>query len=238
VISERKLAETFTSFWRDNLRTGEEVVKFVNGQLNGVFDSLESEVSPRRRELVNEGAFLLATLRAEQQLLGKGKPSREILDRACAAAMAQAARMHRIDPDTISPLDTRERDEVLKLGERLEEIFGLLAPGGEMLPRPPFAGCGIVKSCHGDVLADGALYEVKAGEKNFRLVDLRQLFIYGALNYAERRYELGELGYVNPRRGVWYREEVEVLVRLAAGVSAVELFSEIVDFISSDRVSG
>lgn len=238
MISERKLAETFTSFWRDNLRTGEEVVKFVNGQLNGVFDPLESEVSPRRRELVNEGAFLLATLRVEKRLLGQGKPSREILDRACAAAVEQAARMHRFDPDTISPLDTRERDEVLELGERLEKILGVLVPRGEILPRPPFAGCGIVKSCHGDVLANGALFEVKAGEKNFRLVDLRQLFIYGALNYAEPRYELVELGYVNPRRGVWYREELGVLVQLAAGVSSVELFSEIVDFISSDRVSG
>lgn len=238
MISERTLAESFTSFWHDTLRTSEELVKFVNGQLVHVLDPLESEVSPRRRELVNEAAFFLFTSRVEQEILGQGEPSAESLNRACTAATEQTARMHRIAPEQISPPNTEEREEALELAGRLEEIFAILAPRGGIKPRPAFAGCGRVKSCRGDVFAGGTLHEVKAGEPKLRLVDLRQLFVYGALNFAEPRYGITHFGYVNPRLGVWYRKEVEFLVQMAAGVSSVELFSEIVDFISSDRVSG
>lgn len=238
MISERRLAETYTSFWHDNLRTGEAAVKFVNGQLERVFDPIESRISPRRREFINEAAFFLFTSRVERGLLKSGKPppSAEV-EESCAAALKQLARLRTVPFDSESPINHMERNEVVDLGMRLEKLFTPVTPEEELHVCPPFAGCGIVKGCYGDVLKGSTLHEIKSGDRNFRLIDLRQLFIYGALNYAEPLYKLTHFSYVNPRRGVWYREKIDNLVHFATGKSTVELFSEIVDFITSDRVS-
>ena len=94
------------------------------------------------------------------------------------------------------------------------------------------------QQCKADVLFGETLYDIKAGDRDFRLVDVRQLITYCALNHAVSNYTINKVGVVNPRLGVFFNVGVDELVEGMTGTSAVELFEEITTFLSTDRRSG
>src|SRR5438270_4775838 len=59
MISERKFAEKFTSFWNDALPRGATVSRYINLQQTRFSAPLQSETQPNRRALVNELGFWL-----------------------------------------------------------------------------------------------------------------------------------------------------------------------------------
>ncbi len=55
---------------------------------------------------------------------------------------------------------------------------------------PRFEGCGWLDECEADFLTSNVLVEVKAGDRAFRSIDLRQVLIYCALNFASKKYDI------------------------------------------------
>lgn len=117
---------------------------------------------------------------------------------------------------------------------------------------PEFFGCGFLNQVYGDLLYSNTLVEIKArSEKSdkgrsagFRSDDLIQLFIYGALYYSERREEkttrygqIEEFELFNPRLGYCWRENIETISENISGGSSIDLFDEIVRFLSYTNTS-
>ena len=107
----------------------------------------------------------------------------------------------------------------------------------EVIFEPEFSGCGFVDFSVGDILIGEELYEVKAGERQFRSTDVRQLLTYCALNFAAKRYSIKKAGCVNPRRGTYFSFDVNALAFEMSGKSSTELLAEIVYYMSNSGIS-
>jgi hypothetical protein len=101
-----------------------------------------------------------------------------------------------------------------------------------MIIKPAFPGCGWVSDAEGDVLNGFTLYEVKAGERHFRLADIRQILCYCALDFSSKRYGIQEVVLINPRTGTLIREDLNSLCRKISGTGSADVLSEIISYIS------
>jgi hypothetical protein len=101
-----------------------------------------------------------------------------------------------------------------------------VSSGNSIEVSPVFPGCGIIDECVGDVYFSNSLYEVKAGARLFRSIDVRQLLTYAALNKAAPRRSLTEIGLFNPRSGVAFTAPLEEICVEVAGLKADELLGD------------
>jgi hypothetical protein len=160
-----------------------------------------------------------------------------LLIEAARAARATISRLERIDaPDVDNPSEA-ERKEINIIADRLQTFFLRVSEGRGFEVQPKFPGCGIIDTCFGDVRVGDALYEVKAGERTFRSMDLRQLLIYAALCKSARMQPLHRVGLFNPRVGVSFCAGLDHLCLEVSGTSSEELLTEIVRVISSGDTS-
>src|SRR6266404_7727905 len=86
-----------------------------------------------------------------------------------------------------------------------------------MIVSPLFPGCGFVDESEGDLLVGNTLYEIKSADRNFRLVDFRQILVYLALNTSARTYDIHNVGLINPRTGVYFEIKVDEFARSLSG---------------------
>src|SRR5690606_35885981 len=103
--------------------------------------------------------------------------------------------------------------------------------------RPKFSGCGLISECEGDLIEGTCLYEIKAGDRTFRVVDLRQLLTYSALAYAEGALSFSEIGIFNPRRGVAWRKSLEEVCYALSGLRLNDTLSSLMEQFSSVSAS-
>ncbi|WFU71964.1 hypothetical protein [Bradyrhizobium sp. CB2312] len=120
---------------------------------------------------------------------------------------------------------------------RLSRMFCFDGMGGALLIEPSFPGCGMIDAGKGDLIYSNALYEIKAGDRLFRSVDVRQLITYSALNYVSKRFQIDSLGLFNPRVGVSATIPVDDLCAEISGKQSSDLFFDIVAAISSGDIS-
>jgi hypothetical protein len=111
-------------------------------------------------------------------------------------------------------------------------IFRLRESGSEFIFSPKVPGCGFVDGGRADLLIGPLVLEVKSGERNFRVVDLRQVLIYAALFNLATPRRISAIALVNPRRGVFYEAPCEDVCEAAGGAPAGYCFSQIVEFMS------
>jgi hypothetical protein len=238
MISERKFAEKFTSFWNSTLPQGAAVSRYINLQRSRFKAPLKGGVSPSRRALVNEIGFRLFTEQIRDSLILEEPPNAVRIQHIGLDVTNLLSEELRSAPgaQSIEP-SSSEVEEALTLAGRLIQFFLLNAAGQALTPFPEFRGCGILDNCRGDVLAGTTLYEVKSGDVNFRLDDLRQVLIYCALNHASPRYPIRSAGLLNPRLGVFFVSDLDRLAWGAAGIPADSLFHEINYFLTSQGIS-
>jgi len=194
-----------------------------------------SEVSPDRRVVVNELAFCLLG-RVAKKTKG-GQPAEiDAKDMQECYGLAQRRVLMGDRPSVDGELNEAERNDSLEQYRRLVEILGG-ASLSRLIMEPAFPGCGILDSCTGDVISGATLYEIKAGERYFRSVDVRQVITYAALNYSAQKHSIRRVGLINPRMGVGFEMDIEGICQEAAGKSANALLSEIVHHLSSGELS-
>mgnify|MGYP000927955544 CR=1 FL=1 len=234
MISERKFAGTYTSFWSQLLPRMDTFVRRMNCSCERyckeVYDI--SSTHRDRRGIVNELAFRIF----------QEDPAKACLAPAHIATLAENVRVY------IERL-SNEHDGVVELPVSDDEIMTALAlanslrtyfrdiSADKLIFWPPFPGCGILRACKGDIISGSTLYEIKAGDRSFRVTDVRQILVYCSLDYASKRYGLQSVTLLNPRRGVYYKLSIKSLVEECAGLSPTDLFESILEFISSDTPS-
>jgi hypothetical protein len=230
VITEKRFASSHHAFWRELLPMGEHYIREVNQQLARFEEPLASASMPKFHGIVNELAFRLF-IRATTENL----PFAQLTDPVISSEISQTVRFiesfrqHGRGP--LPPPGQVEIEEALLLVRRLHAFFqkGSDAP---LLVQPAFPGCGWLSECQGDVLSSGTLYEIKAGARAFRMLDVKQVLVYCALNFASKRHNIRDVCLLNPREGMYFSETLNRLCELIAGRSAVDVLGEIVEYVS------
>jgi hypothetical protein len=238
VISERIFAERYTSFWRQALPMGKEVTDAINNDLRQQFAGYRRQPDRDvRHDLISEVSLRWFAARVVEGRLADRPPEAGELQRLATEASAFVARLRGSPVPELPPPSPTEVSEAEDLTRILVAFVSAQDDRGSIVPRPPFAGCGLLAACRGDLLIGQTLYEVKAVDRGFHQPDVRQLVTYCALNFAAPRYDIRRIGLVNPQRGTFFRSDLEWIVRNLAGRGAAELFHEIVDFLSTERIS-
>lgn len=234
MISEATFSRSYNSLWNSLAPTADLFVRQINSRLyDRIFPPLKSLVEPARRGLINEIAFEFFCETASRKNLSS---SVQLGDTDFATASNNAWQLVGRAPGMqgTAELTEIERDEVTEIARRLAHFFEY---SGAVIPKPIFSGCGFIDRCSGDLIVREQLVEVKSGERPFRLIDLRQVLTYLALNLAGNAYFLTGVMLLNPRMGTSVRLSVDELCHEISGKRAVELLTAIIEAISSGDIS-
>ncbi|HKV08075.1 MAG TPA: hypothetical protein VJ725_08065 [Thermoanaerobaculia bacterium] len=190
-----------------------------------------------RQDLISEISLRWFSARIVEGRLSKLTPSPVELEQLATEAWRFIGHL-RGSPNPELPSPSRaEIQEAKSLTEILVEFSRFRNDPGLIVPRPSFAGCGLLSACHGDVLIGQTLYEIKSVDRGSHQPDLRQIVVYCALNFASPQYDIRRVGLLNPRRGTYFDSDLEWLIQNLSGKGSAELFYEILDFLSTERVS-
>jgi hypothetical protein len=233
VISEKQFALSYAGFWKQLLPLAEEYVRTTNRELGRFSPPLVSSLPSDTRGVVNEIGFRLFVAAATMGTSVDGLPKGAIGESVLSGLLhIRGLREHGRAP--VPDPTAQQLDEAASLAKRLAEFFEKASPQS-VIPFPLFRGCGWLDECAGDVLGQHTLFEVKAGERRFRSIDVRQVLIYCALNAASKAYDLSRVCFVNPRLGLFFEESIESLCSDAAGRPAMDVLNEIIQFVSEER---
>jgi hypothetical protein len=237
VTSAVAFARDHASIWRSLTPTAEIFVRRLNADLyEREYAPLKSAVEPDRRALVNEIAFRLFSMAITEKWQGRSVADQAI-EQARNDVQRASEKFYGAASAQTMGLNKSETEEVLNLFERLRRFFTRASErqGIELSPR--FVGCGILDTCAGDIYFPTTLFEVKAGDRSFRSIDVRQLLIYAALNKASGARELTQIGLFNPRTGVSFVAGLDDLCLDISGRPSGDLLTEIIRMVSSGDVS-
>lgn len=230
-------ARDHASTWRALTPTADIFVRRLNADLyERECPPLKSNVEPDRRALVNEIAFRLFSMAVADKWSGRSVPEAAI-KRATNDVQQANEQFYAADAaQTMAPSRT-ETQEVLELLERLRVFFTLASRHQQIELTPRFVGCGILDTSAGDIYFPTTLFEVKAGDRSFRSVDIRQLLVYAALNKAAGSRELTHIGLFNPRTGISFVAGLDDLCLDISGRPSSDLLTEIIRIVSSGDIS-
>ena len=242
MISETAFAAHYTSIWKILAPTSEIFVRKINSHLyERIFPAKTSLVTANRRALINEAAFTLFVHFVSKINKSRKPPKRKLtgeeIDECFVTARRFIARLDKAGINEIADLDFIEREEALEQTSRLVTFFLDVLGKKPISCYPHFNGCGILDSCNGDIIVGNTLYEVKAGERKFRSLDVRQLLIYAALNSESGENDIQNLGLFNPRIGVSVEVSLNELCFEVSGRAPSDLLADIVQAISSGEMS-
>ncbi|MBU5613224.1 hypothetical protein [Geomonas azotofigens] len=229
MISERKFSNSYSSFWNQLLPTADSFVRHLNLSSNRFnLPVLSSgQVDRDRRAVINELAFRLFKEKSISGKVASGKfSSIEENVRAYIQRLAQS-----INP--IDPLSNKELSEAKKIANSLSRYF-YGADFSNIVFWPLFKGCGQLDSCKADIIYLDRLVEVKAGDRHFKTNDLRQIITYLALNFYSMQYQIENIALVNPRTGLKFECTVDELIESCSGTKAVDVFSDVIAFVSTE----
>ena len=231
MITEKQFALGFSGFWSGLLPMLERHIREVNLQVQRFVPPFASRTVPTSHGLVNELAFRLFVASARSDT-----PPSDLTPEAVAASIDGATshirHMRQLSRTPITDPTSPQLAEAIALAERHLLFF---QRERTLTVFPAFPGCGWVMECAGDVLSRSTLFEVKAGQRGFRSIDVRQTLVYCALNFAAKTYDISTLCLVNPRTGTFAEEDLEDLCRAISGASAVETLAAIVEYCSESQ---
>ncbi|MEH6491781.1 hypothetical protein [Halopseudomonas sp.] len=224
MISEHHFASSFTSVWHKITPLADNYWRRENLRVTRELNPVEKNVSPILRGFVNELAFETFVAARKKGVLFN---ERQLASLASENVESVATYILRITGDADSVmfnLDSAAETEVVLLAQNLNLAFPSFHSTSF---RPKFAGCGIVSSCEGDLIYQDCLYEVKAGDRGFRVSDIKQLLIYSSLAFAEGNIGFTKVGLFNPRNGFRWERTLDKLCVELSGVRESDVLSSI-----------
>jgi hypothetical protein len=252
LITEKRFALSYRSFWNSIIPLAWSYVRRRNLQVDTFVDAPLVSGLNENRGVINELSFKLFAESRE-----KGVPASDLeqedIDQSIKRALDFIRRFREYSRKPVPWPSLNAIAEARALAERLERFVERF-PGFSVVIAPSFPGCGWLDECSGDMLINDVLCEVKSGGSRIRRRvksggtpfegpvtsggtrfqgrDFRQLLIYAALNFQSRRYDIDSVCLVNPRLGIYLQENLDDLCFELAGAPAIEVFAEIIDFVS------
>jgi hypothetical protein len=232
MISERKFSSSYSSFWNQLLPIADSFVRRLNLECERFAEPIESAITVDRdrRAVINELGFRLFK---EKAISGEISS-----DKLISIEQNVRAYIERLAPrvNKLTALSKAELIESEKLAASLSLYFD--KPDFSTIQFwPLFKGCGQLDACKADIIYDTKLIEVKAGARHFRITDIRQIITYLALNFYSQQYQLANIALVNPRTGKEYECTIDTLIESCSGRKPVDIFSDVIDFVSTEEGS-
>lgn len=230
MIGEKKFIHDFNTFWNSVAPMMQQYVVNVNKyQIRNYTSPTWLTETPGDRGLVNETAYEMCVEVFNGTLTGE-----QLFNRALEKARKKISNLENEEVDT-----NINRKEVELLYQSLfnfikDESFSFTH---KITFSPYFKGCGFLSPCEGDFIIGNSLYEVKAGDRNFKGIDFRQVLIYSALNYLNVSKLFDYVTLVNPRRGTVFCTSLEDLSFSVSGLSARDLIQQIQGFLLGGELS-
>jgi hypothetical protein len=234
VISEHHFANNYTSAWHTITPLSDGYWHVENKLVSRIAPPLSARSPKLQRAVINEAAFL-----AFCSLYDKPRPLvrqcvLQAVEKNLGAAQAYVKRFISNEIETENTFDEACLKEAGNLVLRLLHFFSV--PSLVNI-KPKFPGCGLLSECEGDVILGKCLYEIKAGDRPFRVADLRQLLIYSALAYAGRTMTFNSIGLFNPRTGVAWVRSLDQVCLAISGTRANDMLPALVEQFSMASVS-
>ncbi|NPC70534.1 hypothetical protein HPP05_12330 [Corallococcus exiguus] len=232
LISEKKFAAAFASFWRTALPLSDSFIRTLNTQRQKYTQPLDSNLPSEHNAYVSELGFrIFSALHIEPQgtklrLKALATLEKETQDYIQSISNTKAA----------TPSKTT-RDLAYILAERIALFFKKNEHSNRLVISPGFEGCGIIDPCFGDVLCGDTLWEIKNVDRDFRAVDIRQLLTYATLAKSAGRKDIHSIGLLNAKQGFFIQQSIETVALETAQLSGSELLAGIAQFISTEQIS-
>lgn len=234
MISEHQFSSSFTSVWNHIIPLADTYWRKENLRLSRSGSPVYPTAPTKLRGFVNEVSFeSFANLATSKRPLKK----ENIIDAARESKLSVTDYILRItkDPESISSeLAPETIDEIIQLVKNLGSYFPNTS---KVLFRPKFPGCGILSACEGDLIHDGCLYEIKAGDRGFRSSDLKQLLTYASLALAGNIDQFDRVGLFNPRSGYYWEKPIDSLCLDLSGMRKNDVLSGIISNLSQLAIS-
>lgn len=238
MISELVLIRSYSTFWKSLFPGGEDYIKLINTGLGKkVNETLEIADKPHRRALLNSISFSLFEKYIKKEISFEEyislEPDSLILT---DIAIFEKRRLinSRFGKDLSSKISIIDFKLIKWISDSLIKTYSKVY---KRTIRPKFKGCGILFEAEGDIFYYNTLAEIKAGDRNFGIHDIRQLYVYLALNNIDPNYEINKIELYNPRTGILWNERVDVVSENIAGTPTIEILYEIISFISNENRS-
>lgn len=235
MISELFLIRNNSSFWNELFPGGDDYIRLINAGLGKqAYDPLDKEEDPNRRAIINNLAFALfeisLTKKDSIKFINDYNSNSDFGKKLFDQEINRLSNV-RFGKFIKKIPDANEVDILQKIASRL---YWNYIKNRELKIRPIFPGCGILNSAEGDIYYSGTLVEIKAGQRNFNIQDLRQLYTYLALNQINKDYEINSIELFNPRTGLLWKENKEIVSQSISGNSTIEIVTEIINHVSNE----
>lgn len=227
MISETSFSRGYSSFWLEHTPWLSDFVSSINqGIVERVFIPLGDIDDPKFRSANNVIAFTLFKNKYSYGInnINDSFEEAEMVLKYYPRNGLDKYQLNKVNKSAINKLC----DRLLKFYSKKSLVFN-----------PKFAGCGILENCEGDVHFDNTLVEVKAGDRGFSPIDVRQLIVYSALNWlSSKPYSILEIELFNPRQGLFWNENIEDLILTVSSLPMEDLFDSMGKYLSelSDQV--
>lgn len=236
MISERTIAEKFTSIWKLSFPfLNSNFMRVFNESQVCKFEQLEvSMPNDVRYDLVAESAF---------NIVAKAYNNCSIDDIVSDSKMLNNIVKHTAESIWLS--GNYNKDELILNESELEQVIqlsnnflGFIASHNATTVsfKPSLRGFGFIPDLEGDVSIDDILYEVKTVKRNFKTSDLKQLSIYLALRQVDDNHKSWKYaGLYNPRTGAYSKFKVSSFIAsVTGGKTPNEAFSDFLDSLIRD----
>ena len=234
MISEQNFSSSFTSVWHEIIPLADTYWRRENLKVVRQTLPIENVAPVGLRGFLNELAFETFSLARIEGVQPRREQMLPIAE-SCIHSVAEYILRITGDESSVSfHLDELCQDEVFGLARNLMLSF----PDRRKISiRPRFSGCGVVSACEGDLIYEDCLYEVKAGDRGFRVSDIKQLLIYASLAFSKGDLNFSKVGLFNPRNGYYWERTLDRLCVELSGVRESDVLSNIAGSMTQLAIS-
>jgi hypothetical protein len=230
MISERKFAHTYTAFWNNLTPLSNYCVHTLNENAKTFAKTITTNSAPYKRALIAEIGFELFVYSLQ---FGKVKNIKELGININDVVLHSKHRLvkelneYRVN----QTLDSVDLIEINGIAQNLLTYFNK-TDISLLKVRPSFQGCGVINKCEGDFVYGDDLIEIKSVNRTLRVIDVRQILVYLALDFIERRKVFKNIIFINPRLGTFIKLTTANLAVEISGMELFDLLNQIVLSIS------
>ena|GEM_PF-5704091 len=234
MISEKMFIRNYSGFWSALFPLQKTFIKGVILESSQNQCERELRITGRRFSFVSEVGFQMYSKCFYERIDVNSVKYNSALHNSIEELCKQKFKLFGDDDDTIcDSLSETEFGDSQKIAYILENKFC----NRRVLMSPMFCGCGIIDTCYGDIIADDILFEIKAVNRNFNMMDFKQLVTYCSLNHITKTHVINSIGLFNPKKNMSYVISLDLFAATIAGTKINDVYWNVIHFISQDESS-
>lgn len=234
MISEQHFSTSFTSVWHDIIPLADTYWRRENLRVEHWNPPVDNLAPIRIRGFINELAFEIFRKAVESDARVQNKHLRPLLNESIEDVSKYILRITSDTQSVALEMNEKSKTETILLASNLLRFF---SHRESIIFRPKFSGCGIVASCEGDLIYEDCLYEVKAGDRGFRVSDLKQLLTYSTLAFTKEESTFTSVGLYNPRSGFSWKRTLDSVCLELSGLRKSDVLANIATSMTRLSVS-